>query len=70
MTLCYLTRSGGESEVVGIGASVGALFYESEQLGSHDGVTRLDVETGQPLVLEWVVKEPAASALLRRAGPV
>jgi ABC-2 type transport system ATP-binding protein len=39
VTLYRLTwRSGGESEVA-IGASVGALFYESAQLGSHVGVS-------------------------------
>jgi hypothetical protein len=35
MTLCYLIRSGGESEIVRSGVSLGAPFKESEQLRSH-----------------------------------
>src|SRR5688500_20016731 len=39
------SRSGGESEVA-IGASVGALFNESEQLGSHE---RVPVQMSKPI---------------------
>ena len=35
MTLCYLKKSGSESEIVRIGVSVCAPFWESEQLRSH-----------------------------------
>jgi len=45
LELAQMARSGGESEVA-IGASVGAPFFESEQLGSHD---RLPVSTSKPV---------------------
>ena len=50
MTLYFLTRSGGESELL-VGGSVCAPFNESEQLGSHARLPDLNVETSQPLVL-------------------
>ncbi len=56
-------RSGGESEVA-IGASVGAPFIESEQLGSHVRLPGLHVETGQPHV-----KQPSAITWWRTARP-
>ena len=48
MTLHYLIRSGGESEIVRIGVSVEAPFKESEQLRSHVSASGPDVETDQP----------------------
>ena len=48
MTLYRLTRSGGESEIVRIGVSVGAPFLESGQLRSHVTTTAIGVETDQP----------------------
>ena len=48
MTLYRLTRSGGESEIVRIGVSLGAPFLESGQLRSHDTPTAIGVETDQP----------------------
>ncbi len=48
MTLYRLTRSGGESEIVRIGVSLGAPFKESEQLRSHEPATVTGVETDQP----------------------
>ena len=50
MTLCYLTRSDGESEIVLIGVSVVAPFWESEQLRSHEETSDFNVETDQPRV--------------------
>ena len=50
MTLCYLTRSDGESEIVLIGVSVFAPFLESEQLRSHEEASDFNVETDQPRV--------------------
>ena len=44
--LGYLTRSGGESEVVVIGLCLGAPFKESEQLRSH---VRLPSFTSKPI---------------------
>jgi hypothetical protein len=41
--------SGGDSELL-IGGSLFALFNESEQLGSHESASRLNVETDQPRV--------------------
>ena len=40
MTLYCLTRSGGESEIVRVGVSVGAPFWESGQLRSHESSTK------------------------------
>ena len=48
MTLYRLTRSGGESEIVRVGVSLGAPFRESGQLRSHDTPTAIGVETDQP----------------------
>ena len=48
MTLGYLTRSGGESEIVRLGVSVGAPFKESGPLRSHVTTTAIGVETDQP----------------------
>ncbi len=48
MTLGHLTRSGGESEIVRLGVSVGAPFKESELLRSHVTITVIGVETDQP----------------------
>ena len=48
MTLYRPTRSGGESEIVRIGVSLGAPFKESEQLRSHETATATGVETDQP----------------------
>ena len=48
MTLGHLTRSGGESEIVRLGVSVGALFKESGPLRSHVTTTAIGVETDQP----------------------
>ena len=48
MTLYRLTRSGGESEIVRIGVSLGAPFKESDQLRSHEPATVTGVETDQP----------------------
>ena len=45
LELAQMARSGGESEVA-IGASVGAPFFDSEQVGSHD---RLPVSTSKPV---------------------
>jgi len=49
MTLRYLTRSDGKSEIVLIGVSVVAPFKESEQLRSHEETSGSNVETDQPL---------------------
>lgn len=48
MTLGHLTRSGGESEIVRLGVSVGAPFKESGPLRSHVTTTAIGVETDQP----------------------
>ena len=48
MTLGHLTRSGGESEIVRLGVSVGAPFKESGPLRSHVTATAIGVETDQP----------------------
>jgi hypothetical protein len=48
VTLNYLTRSGGESEIVRVGVSLVAPFRESGQLRSHDTPTAIGVETDQP----------------------
>ncbi len=48
MTLGHLTRSGGESEIVRFGVSVGAPFKESGLLRSHGTPTAVGVETDQP----------------------
>ena len=53
MTLCYLIRSDGESEIVLIGVSVVAPFKESEQLRSHEETSDFNVETDQPRVQGW-----------------
>ena len=50
MTLRYLTRSDGKSEIVLIGVSVVAPFKESEQLRSHEEASGSNVETDQPHV--------------------
>ena len=55
MTLYRLTRSGGESEIVRIGVSLGAPFKESEQLRSHEPATVTGVETDQPRGL-WALR--------------
>ena len=48
MTLGHLTGSGGESEIVRLGVSVGAPFWESGQLRSHVTTTAIGVDTDQP----------------------
>lgn len=56
----YYLKSGGKSEVSLVGASVDALFYESEQLGSHE---RLLVSTSKPVSPE--VENPSRSRSVR-----
>jgi len=48
VTLCYLIKLGGESEIIRFGVSIDALFKESEQLWSHETFTAVGVETDQP----------------------
>ncbi len=57
----YYLKSGGKSEVSLVGASVDALFYESEQLGSHE---RLLVSTSKPVSPE--VENPSRCRFARR----
>src|SRR4029450_10025375 len=64
----YLTRSGGHGEVA-VGASVGALFCESGQLGSH---VRVPVPPSKPISPGCSVKSPrppALAAILARRRP-
>ena len=56
-------RSGGESEIVRFGVSLGAPFSESGQLRSHDTPTAIGVETDQP---RGVCDNPGGSP--QRAG--
>ena len=48
VTLYYLIKLGGKSEIIRIGVSIDALFLESEQLWSHETFTAIGVETDQP----------------------
>ena len=70
MTLNYLTRSGGESEIIRIGVSVVAPFKESEQLRSHDETSDFNVETDQPRCAAWIVKQRPRRGLIPSYRPV
>ncbi len=69
MTLRYLTRSGGKSEIVLIGVSVVAPFKESEQLRSHDAASVSNVETDQPRVIQGCLSRIAPEGDLHSTAP-
>ena len=69
MSLHYLIRSGGESELL-VGNSVVALFKESEQLWSHVRTTKLLSKPVSPIV-GWCCRSVYAlgASLIFRPGP-